>query len=434
MFKRTAISGLVIGSVLIAGAAHAGPNPTPAPASQSVDESTIELRESLGLESDPEYVAKLSADKTADTKRLGIPLTTGESKEREARSDLAEKSDDVEKLVDPTGTYGGTYIDNLAGGDLVVNTTAPLPEVVNDSLTSLVGAARLVVKEVPYTYDYLVDVSNQIATSPLWQQGYATKANLNTETNAIEVSFLDTAPANAEDLWRATFGPSLTFSRDGEVAQVAAGRDQTSGPLYGGQWLNGAGGNCTTGYSNVRDSVGRYYTLSAGHCFPNGTIVRQGKFDSNGRGVGYASSNSVRYGGSTNCDCVPIGEIPGGTGTEQTRVNYNNLFRYTNANRQAVRGEVVCHSGASTFEAQGEISCGGVTAATGQQLVGGPDGRSFTLTDRVEVAFRVELGDSGGPVGMGSTFLGMVSYRLGPALGGYSKAQNVGTVNVRLGF
>ncbi|WP_326967410.1 hypothetical protein [Arthrobacter sp. CG_A4] len=175
--------------------------------------------------------------------------------------------------------------------------------------------------------------------------------------STVTVDLSPDSPQNAEAILAARFGDKIKVSRDDEDTRGGdLSREFSSGPLYGGQWISGGSSRCTDDYSNVRDSVGRYYTTTTGHCSTNGTIISQGGYAAN-RDIGNVSRSKGRSEVITNCDRLVIGQIPSGTGTEQTRVNNNNPFRFTQSGNAGL-GDAVCQAGADFAETNGFKACG----------------------------------------------------------------------------
>src|SRR5450759_192233 len=78
-------------------------------------ERQVAARAALGLPTDPTYVAGVAADSTADTS-FGVPLTPAEIADLRARPDAAALDPMVSFARRHPADYGGTYIDQAAGG------------------------------------------------------------------------------------------------------------------------------------------------------------------------------------------------------------------------------------------------------------------------------------------------------------------------------
>ena len=206
----------------------------------------------------------------------------------------------------------------------------------------------------------------------------------------------------------------------------AISRNAYSGPLYGGSWIsNGgptAGGNCTAGFSHVLNSLGQWYSVTAGHC-GSGTYY-QGR-NRQGTVLGGGHTNGFAANGTSNCDCVAVGPIGGSRPTKDVLGDGNALFGYTNTggSAQFQAGQRACLSGAQTADTNNEhIICG--TVVLGSTTLTETNG--FHLTDAATVSFEPQQGDSGGPYGNGGSILGIHSaYNDGLHEGGLSKAVHI---------
>jgi hypothetical protein len=398
---------------------------------QSDYDIQVRLRQEFGFDSSASHIAEVNAGNYSRD-RLGIPLTADEDADMARRAELSPIIQKIDTLLEPTGLYGGGWIDNKAGGQVVVAYVGDLPSTVRATVTSLVGLlATTTFKTVKQSADSLYALESDIANSGLSAELAFEGSGVDLVNSTVTVDLSPDSPQKAEEILSARYGDKITVSRDDEDTRKGdLSREFNSGPLYGGQWIS-AGNRCTDGYSNVRDSVGRYYTITAGHCWPNGTVIRQGSSSSN-RAIGNTSSSTGRSGVVTNCDCLVIGEIPSGTGTEQTRVNNNNLFRFTQSGN-AVIGDAVCQAGANFAETNGFQACGQVTARGQTRVINAPGGGTFEIRDQIKASYGRMTGDSGAPVGRGTSLVGFHSS--GDSTGGwFSQSRYVGQVNVSLGY
>ena len=395
---------------------------------QSDYDTQVRLREEFGFDASASHIAEVNAgDLSRD--RLGIPLTAAEDADMARRAELSPIIQKIDALLEPTGLYGGGWIDNKAGGQVVVAYVGDLTPAVQATVTSLVGRlAETTFKPVNQSVDSLYALESDIANSKLFGELAFEGSGVDIINSIVTVDLSPDSPENAEATLTARYGDKIKVSRDDEDTRKGdLSREFSSGPLYGGQWISGGNGRCTDGYSNVRDAVGRYYTITAGQCWTNGTIISQGSSAAN-RDIGNASGSTGRSGVVTNCDCLVVGQIPSGTGTEQTRVNNNNLFRFTQSGNAGL-GDAVCQAGANYAETNGFQACGQVTALGQTRTITAPGGGSFEIRDQVKASYGRIGGGSGAPVGRSTSLLGFHS-----SGGWFSQSKYVGQVNVSLGY
>lgn len=404
----------------------------PAPGQTTTRPIAATVRARYSFRSDAAYVAKVASDPTATTDVLGIPLLPAERKEIVRRNALGANIGAISAALTPLGIYGGAWIDNGDGGKLKVAVTKTSTPTLEATVSSILHGQAFQFVHTNITEQELIAISLRVAKSPEWKTKMVQSSGVHPQTGTVSVVIATEAPKDSESTLGALFGPALSITRSPNKNVAASGyRDFHGGPLIGGGQLSfGADNQCTDGYSNVRDSIGRYYTITAGHCFTNGQYVYQGSGSSNP--IGQASSSTVYDGASTYCDCEVIGQIPPGTGSQNVYVNGNGQFTFTQA-ADSFLGDTVCQSGARSYEMYGQNQCGFVTDDHHTTEIGYAGG-SYQLVEGVEAQWTVLNGDSGAPVGEGPSIKGFISYTNGVALGGYSRASNVGASNVYLGF
>lgn len=407
------------------------------PGTNTTASTAANKRAKFGLRSDDAYVAQVAKDPTATTDVLGIPLLPNERKDLLGRNALASKIPAIAAALTPLGIYGGGWIDHPAGGKLNIAITVPPTAAIKSTVEQIVQGQPVTFTVTNVPERVLIDVQNRLSHSPEWSSTKIQSAMVMVQTSSVDVEIATDAPQSSESILRTLYGPTLKISRTSNKNIAAAnpvGRNIYGGQLFGGEWLSGGGQDtCTDGYSNVRDSIGRYYTITAGHCFlTSGQDVYQGA--GNSVPIGQASSSTVYDGASTDCDCEVIGQIPPGTGAQSTYIDNNDLYTFTHAGN-SVETDIVCEAGARSYETNGgHNECAAVVTIHGTFTINLDGGGSYQLYDCVFTDLNVQFGDSGAPVGRGDGLQGFISFRHDGGGGGYSKAQNVGSSNVHLGF
>lgn len=437
-------------AIVVAGSlsssALAAPGPTSAPAT-AVEAGQITLRQQFGLQADLVHVRVVDHAAASNSTELGIPLTAVESADIAGRTGLGDIAVAITNAEVNDSAFGGVWIDQSTGGTLVVNVVPAAGRLVlrPAAIKAMSAAARHRLTIAAYSLKDLDALSGQISKEVVVNNpSYGDVVSVGTDprVNRVRLVLRDLNKPLQSVVLRATAndprvqvkhvansfvpgGPTPTASVPSATPQ-AISRNAYSGPLYGGSWIsNGgpvAGGNCTAGFSHIYNSLGQWYSVTAGHC-GNGTYYqgrnRQGTVLGGGHANGFATS------GTSNCDCVAVGPISGSRPTKDVLVDGNALFGYTNTggSAQFQAGQRACLSGAQSADTNNEhIICG--TIVQGSTTLTETNG--FHLTDAATVSFEPQQGDSGGPYGNGGSFLGIHSaYNDGLHEGGLSKAVHI---------
>ncbi|CAN5526412.1 hypothetical protein BH10ACT8_BH10ACT8_07310 [soil metagenome] len=343
-------------------------------------------------------------------------------------------------------TYGGAWMDQAAGGVLNVAFTEKPSQAVLDQITALIPAgSKLRIDGVPATLAQINALSAQLSDNMVSDAKAGsvviTSTGIVIPQNLVAVTITKAAPPDEEAALVAKYGPLISVTRTDDPS-AASSRDIQSGRVYGGEWIGSAtpGFNsaCTDGYSDIKSATNQTYSITAGHCGYNGTSWRQGL--SGSRIIGQVHANTTWGMTASNCDCAPVGPLAaGGYGTNQVLTNGNALFTYTNTGT-VYSNEPLCHSGAKTYEdpAHGNnlhITCGTVisTSTTVTYTSCGCPG-TYTLRDAIFSNAYDQSGDSGGPVGNGGSFLGLLSGYDGGHNSYITKSTNFGTANVTISY
>lgn len=93
-----------------------------------IDEEELER---FGFETDPTVVRQIMADPAQpDSRQYSLPMTTAEARDLNSRSGFVQQvSDSVRPYVKKLPMFGGMWIDQRAGGRLVIGLTDPDPAV-----------------------------------------------------------------------------------------------------------------------------------------------------------------------------------------------------------------------------------------------------------------------------------------------------------------
>ena len=206
--------------LIVACGSTATPSPsTESPASPiaSVDPgfetlvaAAIEFRREFGLRSDAAYVRAVAADPAAVTS-YGVPLTVAEQADLDGRAaTLAELAPILQAYGDEhRDEFAGLYVDQDAGGRLVMMFTSDLPEHAA-ALSLLVRPnAPLDVIAAPRAEADLEALMNQITSDEarLRQLGVVVlRTSLDTEASRVEIG-VSTVRWDAAGLLTAIYGP-----------------------------------------------------------------------------------------------------------------------------------------------------------------------------------------------------------------------------------
>jgi len=364
-----------------------------------------QLRAQLGYESDIPYVRELnqsirgnpnanpSIDPTMSTV-AGIPVSAKENVEIKRRNVLALAIPAISSRLAADATFAGSWVDNLDSGSLnIAFTQQPSAGTLAaiDALMPQVSGAVAKISEVHTTLAALqLEIGKIVAAEdPDIQSAYVDQ-----QKNSVVISIPDTADIGAESRINASFGSvPLVLTRNPPVAPASDLRKATSGTLIGGQLVypqNGSNGGCTMGYSNLMNTLNQVYSVTAGHCGPSNSVWLHG--GSAGDVIGTMHNSHGVGAGRIRCDCGPI------------QINVSIRTRYYLDSRNAVvivsssgtpaQGQLICHSGVTSWETHGFNVCGTVTDPyTGTYTADG-----FTLYSAIRVNIPATGGDSGAPL------------------------------------
>lgn len=387
-----------------AGAAASDPTPYQA--------YEMQIRGQFGFEDDLAYVAVVnSLPDTTDTD-IGVPLTTAESAEMDARRaltpDMAQISDD--ETNDPT--FGGVWISQVGDGVINLNfTEQPSSELLAGLEASLPSGTPVNVSVVKTSLSSLQAVIGSIISNMNeWRaegvdiQGAGTFV----ESNSDVISVTSNLATSSTLLLQALGNDSGVTVVEAPVSSVLqSSRNMDTGKAFGGEWTTDQAYDCTIGYS---DSHGNNvptntFLITAGHCDTPGNTWVQGLGTSPVLGEG-GDNGVYRNSSVTNCDCQTVGPLAEGVGSSDVLVNSNAEYHYTTlaTNSDYVTGRSVCVSGAHEYEQYGYILCGTITSINYVAA----DDNNVTLQNAIQTTITRTLpGDSGAPWGDGPTYMGV---------------------------
>lgn len=382
------------------------------------------IRAQLGLESDLPYIRSLDPQRDLNNTELGTPVTAPELAELNARQALGRHVNAVGDALSALPAFGGVWFKQSGDGAIMVGLTSPPTATVAQAVDNALPPNSTVdFVQVPQSYTQLNTLYQKIIAVPLSADGI-TNVAIDTADNTVTVGVATQADISAVYAKYGHTGLTVTVAA---TAVASASRDFTSGPLYGGEWVTFANDeHCTMGYGALLNAAGQLYSMTAGHCAPNGTAAHQGDSTSD-PAIGSGMHGGHTFGqpnATTKCDCGFVGVIANNQASFDTLVKNNGLWEFLNTDA-VFQGEMSCHSGASSYQANGgNIVCGTVASPSATVSVSGSPAGTFTLTDSIEWSGSLISGDSGAPLGDGRSFLGIASSTNGSDAW-FSKATNV---------
>ncbi len=446
VFKRkrstwttAALGGLVIaGSGLLVGIPEASPaGAAPNARMTPLETRSVSLRASMGLDDDLDHVRAVASSADSTTSDLGIALSPAEHLEMRRRAALGSRVRSIDSSFTSDPTYAGAWLDQAAGGVLRVAFTrkpgaAGARKLAAQLLSGQAATTQVVAHSLRQLDSIEARVTADIVAATAKHQSTEVSAGVDLAANAVTITIAADAPAAAEGAVLARFGPSGVVVTRGNAATLDDGRNFLSGRLFGGEWITSSTSACTVTYADAKSAYNETYAITAGHCGANGTRFYQGYGT---RGIGTVHSDGTYGHTETECDCAPVGPTPApGFGTNQVLIN-NNELRTLTAYDSTYQGEVVCQSGASSYDSLGSLQCGPVADNAFSTQEATPD-RSlvFVLYDCVEVDAHAQGGDSGAPIIAGSSLVGIMSASVNSSISVFSRATHVPDVGLHLSF
>jgi tripartite motif-containing protein 71 len=231
----------------------------------------------------------------------GVPMRAAELGEMEYRREYMNRAAEVIPLwaeEHAAESYGGFYVDDRAGGIIYVGFTENQQSLV-ESLkqdSRLINPGAIHEFPTPPTRSWHnLETTIPSVESALTVEGVigqVTSIGVASSGSLIRVG--STSPSVVTEAIQRQLGVSAPIVVEaGSPLVTFASRYEARGPIVAGAGLVGANGHaCTAGYS-ARAGTGKqnrgqeqylYFILTAGHCFPNGTVVGRAT-SRNGEGI-----------------------------------------------------------------------------------------------------------------------------------------------------
>jgi len=259
----------------------------------------------------------------AAVEAFGSPMRAPELAEMEYRRQYINNAADVipEWAEEHAANiYGGSYVDDRAGGLIYVGFTENQAALVK----ALKGDSRLInpgaIREFPtpptVSIASLETSSDSViaaldGNSPMAQ--LTTSVHVSPQSRMIEVGATD--PAAVQQFLSTVFGTGAPIKVQQEAKyQNSASRYGTSGPIVGGAGIIHGGAICTAGYGSrtkTGESQGQplytYFTTTAGHCYDFGDdIHREERKFASGPGIGTVRRDAAPAGQRHVTDALAI--------------------------------------------------------------------------------------------------------------------------------
>jgi hypothetical protein len=238
--------------------------------------SEMTTRRLFGFPATPAFVNELkNSSHDVGSSTVSLPLTVEETEELERRSAIHTLfSDHLEAIVRSRADFGGVYIDQLAGGKVVVLTTGD-PAVVASELSAIEPRMRknLIIRPVSFSWSQLSEALGRLFDNrTAWFRDVPVyEASIEVEHNAISVSVpqqrLVDVRRITEDV-SAALGGIAVHPVVGRVPAATACFSRTTcySPMPAGIRIGPAAGvwTCTMGF-HITISGSKQF-LTAGHC------------------------------------------------------------------------------------------------------------------------------------------------------------------------
>ncbi|MFP3987138.1 S1 family peptidase [Streptomyces sp. E11-3] len=274
---------------------------------------------------------------------------------------------------------GGVYYDK--DGHLILTVTdraAARTAQVNGGATKLVQRSTAELKAVVSDLDELEDMPN-------------TAWGIDPATNQVSVDIFSGAPADAQErIEKATAGDPGAVRIDRFEGKI----ETTATSLRGGNGIRSSGVNCSAGF-NTKDSKGRIYTLTAGHCVPGTGNLWSMAWNS----ATIGTQTSYGHGG-WNGDWAAIRANWSGIKPLGTVRYHGGIYKQIDRSRYPVAGEPIHRIGAVSQDKTGYIT---------KEVVTITNNKGVQMRGMFESNVCAKKGDSGGPALRGTTALGIQS-------------------------
>lgn len=377
-----------------------------------MDEDSLGLaqyqRSRLGFPTDTVTVAALLLDPQADD-MFGVPLSVAEQADVLRRLRVQEALDPVEAYgAARPETYGGIYIDQQAGGEVVVSFTADVDQ--HAIALAELGPAegRLRVRAVSWTEAELKALSDSLYEDflgPGSEDVGISSTRLDVRENAVVVGIQEDE-GEALDVLQARYGgrPIMVERADHPVPTTR--EDDDPPPLRGGIGIYRRG-TTSNGYGLGLPMIGlsgHRWQTTAGHADTGGPDGQEGQVGSYWEhGWPRETVGDVRfnyYYDYTRTDVMLI-RVPDSWGSRKLYLSETtDVLLSSVQGRDTDRlGDYVCMSGSRSL-----LTCGDIISVNYDVTYyrGAAPTTEVILQDQRLAAYGCRTGDSGSPVYMGS--------------------------------
>jgi len=338
--------------------------PTPTPVRGGSDAQLVDaaqFREQFGLATDPQLIKDLLADASA-LRTYSTPLTAEEEQALSRRFEIHAQLDPVRRYAETFASFGGGYLDQAAGGVVVLTFTQDLEVHEAAARRLLPSDALLQVRRVPNSLVELNQLQAAVLADVSSADPAATEVNrvsVDVIGNVVEVGVSSFSTQVMDGLER-KYGEGKIHVIAADPAQLAAcnNRDDCIGPPFRAGISTTYG--CTLGFG-ARHTSGVYRFITAGHCIENNSNASW--YHGPLRQLLGSDRYEAFYSG-TYADAGSIGDVSTG--------NKSNLLFISNANKSArvtsVQcancdwvGQAICQSGRVSLYTCGQITRRGVS-------------------------------------------------------------------------
>jgi thioredoxin-related protein len=378
---------------------------------KSVDilEKSQRFREEMGLDGDSKTLQSLLNEERKLSK-YGVLLTENEEKELDAR--FKKQKDRIPKIREYINKnlkneFAGLYIDQSQGGVVKVGFKKSEKEKVEklvDELKELYDEDIIEVYYAEHTNEELNDLADKISEDriTLKKEGIelsSVSVNLPNQQIDIGVTKLNSkVTKKLED----KYGKNILHIFEEEIHKAEADPDDYYRPIEAGLEIEGNIRACTAAFSAQSESdPDDFYVITAGHCIDNiGEDWEQGNSK-------FGDVTDYQFGGSIDVGLIELDE---GSDDATYYLFGNGKHKLESIDdiqsfSEEEVGDPVCISGAAT----GSVTCGTIKSTNWKGYIRHPDGSTEYFTNMRQASYSSRSGDSGAPVFIGGTAVGVHS-------------------------
>ncbi len=380
--------------------------------SAAVLQRAIDFRVSEGLTFDLSTINSVANGEHTD--RYGTLLTLAEADELDRRQDIGHGTDAILPELEGRPWFGGLWMDNLAGGQIVVATSGT-PDLGEGYLLALLPkGAPVHFQPVTYSLATLSDFQTRVASlfdAPgAYEIGYRS-VGIDQPSNSVVLQLRVGSVPTGVGFTDLAKSPMLRIEYvASDELDTCTSRTSCPNPMKGGLSIQGTGGpiggtTCTSGFmgrSNSGNSTNQF--LTAGHCLQsvaNGNWYHNSKYYGPGIVENYFDGSYADFG---------VVRYSVGSGQFTTQVPANYMFGQstgdlrhmtsTMAESSQTQNTTICRAGQSTG-----YDCGVITALNRDVLTTD----NYHLHHQWQMDTAVDHGDSGGPVFWNFAAVGIIS-------------------------